>query len=79
MPLVPATQYHLGEPVFLRLTDGDQNSDPAAVETVLVTLRDPATGDTEVLRLTETGPNTGVFTGYIQTGPGTGSSRATAS
>ncbi len=35
-PLVPATQYHLGEPVFLRLTDGDQNWDPAAVETVVV-------------------------------------------
>ncbi|MDH4164283.1 MAG: OmpA family protein [Nitrospirota bacterium] len=57
----------MGDPIFLRLTDGDQNNDPAAAETVLVTLRDPGTGDVEVVRLTETGPNTGVFTGYIET------------
>ena len=66
VPLVPATRYHQGEPIFIRLTDLDQNVDATAVETVMVTITVPATGDTEVLILTETGPNTGVFTGYVQ-------------
>jgi uncharacterized repeat protein (TIGR01451 family) len=66
VPLISPTQYHTGEPVFIRLTDKDQNNDPALAETVVVTIRDDKTGDTEVLRLAETGPNTGVFLGYIQ-------------
>ena len=66
VPLVPATTYHQGEPIFIRLTDLDQNLDATTIETVMVTVTVAATGDTEVLILTETGPNTGVFTGYIQ-------------
>lgn len=66
VPLVSPTQYHAGEPVFIHLTDGDQNNDPAVAETIVVTIRDDKTGDTEVLRLTETGPNAGVFFGYVQ-------------
>jgi uncharacterized repeat protein (TIGR01451 family) len=66
VPLISPTQYHMGEPVFIRLTDKDQNNDPALAETAVVTIRDDKTGDTEMLRLTETGPNTGVFLGYIQ-------------
>ncbi len=67
---MPGSTYHTGEPLFIRLTDLDQDLDPAAIETVLVTVGVSATNDIEVLRLRETGPNTGVFTGYIQTGPG---------
>ena len=70
VPLVPAAEYHAGEPIFIRLTDIDQNMNPAALETVLVTMLNSTTGDRELLRLTETGPNTGIFTGYLQTGPG---------
>jgi uncharacterized repeat protein (TIGR01451 family) len=66
VPLISPTQYHMGEPVFIRLTDKDQNNDPALAETAVVTIRDDKTGDTEMLRLTEMGPNTGVFLGYIQ-------------
>jgi uncharacterized repeat protein (TIGR01451 family) len=66
VPLISPTQYHTGEPVFIRLTDKDQNNDPALAETVVVTVRDDKTGDAEVLRLTESGPNTGVFIGYVQ-------------
>lgn len=64
--LITAVQYHMGEPIFIRLTDLDQNLDPAAAETVVVTVSNSVTGDTEVLRLTETGLTTGVFVGYIQ-------------
>ncbi|MEZ5541407.1 MAG: OmpA family protein [Pseudomonadota bacterium] len=66
VPLAPATMFHQGEPVFVRLTDLDQNTDPARAETVTVSIGVGATGDTELLRLTETGPDTGIFTGYIQ-------------
>ncbi len=65
MPLTPAELYHGGNPFYLRLTDLDQNSDPATVQTVLITVTCIETGDTEVLRLTESGPDTGVFTGYL--------------
>jgi hypothetical protein len=64
--LITAVQYHMGEPIFIRLTDLDQNLDPAVAETVVVTVSNSVTGDTEVLRLTETGLTTGVFVGYIQ-------------
>ncbi len=65
--LVPAGVYHEGDPVFVEITDKDQNLDPAVRDTVDVTLKVAATGDVEKLRLTETGVNTGVFVGYIQT------------
>ncbi len=64
--LEPATTFHQGEPIFIRLTDVDQNLNATAVETVMVTITVAATGDSEVLRLKETGINTGIFTGYIQ-------------
>lgn len=57
---------HGGEAAFVRVTDSDQNSDPAAVDHLNVRLRTPG-GDVETLRISETGPNTGVFVGYIQT------------
>jgi len=66
VPLEPVTTYHQGEPIFIRLTDVDQNLNATLAETVVVTVNVAATGDTEVLRLTETGTNTGIFTGYIQ-------------
>ena len=66
VPLEPAGLFHQGEPVFIRLTDLDQNLDDLVAETVLVTVSVPVTGDMELLRLVETGPDTGVFSGYIQ-------------
>ncbi len=64
--LLPVTLYKIGEPVFLRVSDADQNLNAAAAETILVSLSVPGLGDSELLRLTETGLDTGVFTGYIQ-------------
>ncbi len=68
VPLIPAEVYHVGEPFFLRLTDLDQNLDNLVRETVLLTLTVEESGivkDTELIRLTETGPGTGIFAGYI--------------
>ncbi|MBE0598631.1 MAG: OmpA family protein, partial [Desulfuromonadales bacterium] len=72
VPLAPGTLYHQGEPIFLRLTDLDQNRDPNAVETALVWVSSPETGDQELLRLYETAPDSGVFVGYLPTGNGGG-------
>jgi uncharacterized repeat protein (TIGR01451 family) len=58
---------HAGDPIFVRVVDLDRNRDGNAIETVDVRIAARATGDSEVLRLSETGPNTGVFVGYIAT------------
>jgi len=64
-PLIPATTYHVGEPFFLQLTDLDQNVNAAVIETILLTVSSPESGDSEVIRLYETGVNTGIFVGYL--------------
>jgi len=65
VPMNPTEIFHIGEPIFLRVTDKDQNQDISLAETIVVTVTSSDTGDREVLLLTETGTNTGVFTGYI--------------
>lgn len=63
-----ATQrIRLGVPVFFTLEDAGLNLDPTRVETVVVSLSDAVTGDREELRFYETGPNTGVFSAWINT------------
>lgn len=66
--LQPAVAFNVGEPVFVRLIDPDQDSNPAAPDTVRVTLRIVETNETETLILRETGASTGVFTGFIGAG-----------
>ena len=60
-----ASVYNLGEPLFVRLDDSDQNLDYQVSDTVDVSIIHDASGDTETIRLTETGLDTGIFTGYI--------------
>lgn len=67
--IVPTTDYFSGEPIIVRVSDAGQNGDPAAIETVTTTIVSEA-GDRVVLRLYESGPNTGVFYGYIQSANG---------
>ena len=61
---------HGGEAVFIQLTDRDRNRDGVEIETVDVQLTSHA-GDLEVVRLSESGANTGVFVGYLQTNAAT--------
>lgn len=65
-PLDVTGTVHAGEPLFLRLLDADQNRDPAVRDTIDLRVTS-ASGDSELLRLTETGPDTGEFVGYIAT------------
>ena len=67
LALTPISQVHQSDPLFIRVTDLDQNLNRLARETILVTVTNPANGDSEVVLLTETGADTGVFVGYIPT------------
>ncbi|WP_370584306.1 hypothetical protein [Polaromonas sp. CG_9.11] len=67
--LAPASLYASGDPVFVRVTDYGRNLDPLVAETVVVTVSSNGV-DTESLRLTETGPSTGVFIGAIASSSG---------
>ncbi len=69
-----ASSYNLGEPLFLRVTDTDQNVDFQINDTLIVDVIHDASGDTETVQLYETGPDTGVFTGYIPSARGAVSS-----
>ncbi len=66
VPLIAASIYHQGEPIFFRVTDEDQNMDPAAPDTIWVQASVSGPADSELLLLTETGPDTGEFVGYLQ-------------
>ncbi len=63
--LYPNDLFRTGEPVFLQLTDLDQNLDPATAESITLRVTVPATGDAETLILIETGLDTGIFLGPI--------------
>lgn len=63
--VAPASSYNLGEPLFLRLVDSDQNLDFQVIDSAVVDVVHPVSGDTETIQLSETGPDTGVFSGYV--------------
>ncbi|MDQ2701450.1 MAG: hypothetical protein M3Y70_01240 [Pseudomonadota bacterium] len=64
----PAPGYYTGEPIVITVSDVNRNADPAAREYVDVDIT-TSTGDAETLRLQETGADTGVFAGAIQSVP----------
>lgn len=57
----PKAFYEVGEGVWIELADIDLNQDPLAVETFQVVVTNTGTGDIEIVTLTETGANTGIF------------------
>lgn len=57
-----AAFYYAGDDIFVTVTDVFANSDPNAVEMVTITVKNPANGDLELITLTETGPNSSIFT-----------------
>jgi uncharacterized repeat protein (TIGR01451 family) len=64
-PILDAASYQLGEAVFIQLTDANRNLDAAARDFIDLRIT-TSTGDEEVLRLQETGANTGVFVTALQ-------------
>ena len=65
--LAHTTTYGSGQTAYLEVVDSWANHDPALVDTVAATVSSTDPADKEVVLLTETGPNTGVFVGAIQT------------
>lgn len=63
--LAPAAIYSSGQGVYVEVTDLTKNMNPVVLDTVAVTVTSSTPGDSETLQLTETGPNTGVFTGAV--------------
>jgi hypothetical protein len=68
VPVIQSNRITVGEPAFIRLIDLDQNIDTLSIESILVQLFIDDNNEAELLRLTETDLNSGIFTGYIQTG-----------
>ncbi len=65
VPLRETTVFHAGEPVFVSLVDANRNQDSSLREFIELTITS-STGDIEILRLQETGPDTGIFAAVIQ-------------
>ncbi len=65
--LVDIDHLPLGVPLFVVLESRDMSRDRTRPDTALVHLRDEATGDSETLRLVETGPDSGIFAAAIET------------
>jgi len=68
--LEPTTVYHSGQTIYIETSDYSLNQNQSLAETVLVTITSSTStvaNDHETLLLTETGPDTSVFMGAIQT------------
>ena len=66
-----ATQVAVDGTLYIRVDDADRNIDATTKQTITVVLTGPS-GDTETVTLTETGINTGIFTGSIPVNSHTG-------
>ncbi|WP_425411106.1 Ig-like domain-containing protein [Hyphococcus sp.] len=60
-----------GDTLAIQVDDGDLNANSGVAETISVPVANDATGETETVTLTETGPNTGIFAGTVATTFGT--------
>lgn len=65
--LAPAQVYHVGRPVFVKITDLDSNLDSGVAETVQTTLVSNLPVDRETITAEEAGPNSGIYIGMINT------------
>ena len=65
-----ASSFNVGETAFIRLDDSDQNVDYQVIDYVSLTITSVTTGDSETIQLSETGLDTGIFTGYVPIGAG---------
>ncbi|MEM6947000.1 MAG: hypothetical protein AAF486_02805 [Pseudomonadota bacterium] len=67
--LVAAERFFPGELVIVCVEDLGQNGDPSAIETLIITVRSSA-GDEVILRLYESGPDTGRFYAWLPSADG---------
>lgn len=67
IPLRAVTRIKDGATLFFVLDDNGLNISGSDIDTVIVTVTDIVTGDEEVIRLYETGTDSGLFNGYLET------------
>src|SRR5262245_48683987 len=60
-----ATQYSIGDRIYMRVEWEWANSTPSQAQSIAVEVRSLTTGDSEFAALYETGPDTAVFEGWI--------------
>lgn len=60
--------FNVGDRICMQVSDADQNVDISAVDSVAAVLTHILSGDVEHITLSETGANTGVFRGCINSG-----------
>ena len=60
----PVSTYYEGDTIYFTVNDQTGNLDSGTVDTITITVTSTS-GDSEQVELTETGPNTGIFTGSI--------------
>ncbi|VAW89875.1 hypothetical protein MNBD_GAMMA18-778, partial [hydrothermal vent metagenome] len=65
IPLQITSKFNRQQTIFLRVTDLDQNLNRSTQEEILVSVNIHANGETEVVKLMETAPDSGIFSGYI--------------
>lgn len=63
--LAKTGNYATNDPIFVKVSDLDQNRNPNIKEIIIITITTDTGTDTELIILTETGVNTGEFIGYI--------------
>ncbi|WP_371378362.1 OmpA family protein [Thalassotalea aquiviva] len=63
--LVPTKAYTIGEPIFVKVRDVDQNKNDQISEHIVISLSASGSTDKEVIVLVETSPSSGEFIGYI--------------
>ncbi len=59
-----------GDTLAISVNDADLNSNALTIQTITVSVVNATTGESENVTLTETGPNTGVFSGSLATAAG---------
>ena len=63
--VAPVSHFSHNQVMLISVSDADQNIHDHVIETIDLALNVSTTGDSEVLRLRETQPDSGVFTGYV--------------
>ena len=63
------TEFYAGATVYLKVIDADLNTAATSIQMINVAVTSPS-GDSQTVTLTETGANTGIFTGPLATSDG---------
>ncbi|MFN3586000.1 MAG: hypothetical protein ACK4UT_00735, partial [Moraxellaceae bacterium] len=68
-PLAASNLFRVGEPIFFMVEDAARNGDALQRDTLDLVIRNARNGDSVTLTLPETGPDTGIFAGFVNTMP----------